>query len=230
MARDVIGSKEFLKYVPLLFSMFCLILVNNLFGIIPPVQFPTMSRIAFPAVLAIIVWVVFHVIGIRRKGFGGYFKSLVPGGLPAGMVPPIFLLEPDHRPVHPAGHARAATVRQHVRRPPAAGAVHHRRRVHADPRRHRAEGDRRRVLRHGLRDDALRACWSSSCRPTSSRCSQPSTSPAPSPTSTDRTPAPHERGGDRPPRRTRRKRSTWKATSRSSATASRPSAPASASA
>ncbi|GAB3678037.1 F0F1 ATP synthase subunit A [Angustibacter aerolatus] len=93
VARDVIGSKEFLKYVPLLFSMFCLILVNNLFGIIPPVQFPTMSRIAFPAVLAIIVWVVFHVIGIRRKGFGGYFKSLVPGGLPAGMVPPIFLLE-----------------------------------------------------------------------------------------------------------------------------------------
>ncbi|MFM8523367.1 MAG: F0F1 ATP synthase subunit A, partial [Actinomycetota bacterium] len=34
LGRDVIGS-EFLKFVPLLFSIFCFILVNNIFGVIP---------------------------------------------------------------------------------------------------------------------------------------------------------------------------------------------------
>lgn len=93
VARDVIGSRDFLRFVPLLFSMFMLILVNNLFGVIPPVQFATMSRIGFPAGLALIVFAVYHVVGFRKHGLGGYWKSLVPAGLPAGMVAPIFLLE-----------------------------------------------------------------------------------------------------------------------------------------
>ena len=51
VARDIIGSKDFLRYVPLLFSMFVLLLVNNLFGVIPPIQYPTMSRIGIPIAL-----------------------------------------------------------------------------------------------------------------------------------------------------------------------------------
>lgn len=93
IARDLIGSKEFLKFVPLLFSLFMLILVNNVFGVLPPFQFPTMSRIGFPIVLSLIVWVVFHVVGMRKHGFVGYWKSLVPAGLPVGMIGPIFVLE-----------------------------------------------------------------------------------------------------------------------------------------
>ena len=93
VARDIIGSKDFLRFVPLLFSMFILILVNNLFGIIPPVQFPTMGRVAFPIALTLVVFVVYHFLGIRRQGFGGYFKALVPGGLPSWIVPFIFVLE-----------------------------------------------------------------------------------------------------------------------------------------
>lgn len=93
IARDVIGSRDFLRFVPLLFSMFMLILVNNLFGIIPPVQFATMSRIGFPAALALIVFAVYHWVGFRKHGFLGYFKSIVPSGLPVAMVLPIFVLE-----------------------------------------------------------------------------------------------------------------------------------------
>jgi len=93
VARDIIGSKDFLRFVPLLFSMFVLILVNNLFGVIPPVQFPTMSRIGFPIALTVIVYVVYHTIGIRRVGLRAYFKNLVPGGLPGWIVPAIFFLE-----------------------------------------------------------------------------------------------------------------------------------------
>lgn len=93
VAKDVIGSHDFLKFVPLLFSMFVLILVNNLFGIIPPLQFPTMSRIGFPMALALIVFVVYHVVGMRSMGVGGYFKHMVPPGLPTAIVPLIFFLE-----------------------------------------------------------------------------------------------------------------------------------------
>jgi len=93
VARDIIGSKDFLRFVPLLFSMFMLILVNNLFGVIPLVQFPTMSRIGFPVALTAVVYVTYHFIGIRRVGLGAYFKNLVPSGLPGWIVPPIFVLE-----------------------------------------------------------------------------------------------------------------------------------------
>jgi len=93
VARDIIGSRDFLKFLPMLFSMFVLILVNNLFGIIPPIQYPTMSRLGFPLVLALIVFVVFHVVGFKKHGFIGYWKSLVPSGLPAWIVPLIFFLE-----------------------------------------------------------------------------------------------------------------------------------------
>jgi len=93
IAKDLIGSKEFLKFVPLLFSLFMVILVNNVFGVLPPFSYPTMSRIGFPIALSLIVWVVFHVVGMRKHGFFGYWKSLVPAGLPKGMILPIFILE-----------------------------------------------------------------------------------------------------------------------------------------
>jgi len=93
VARDIIGTKDFLRFVPLLFSMFVLILVNNLFGVIPPVQFPTMSRIGFPIALAVVVYVVYHYIGIKRVGLGAYFKNLVPAGLPGWIFVPILFLE-----------------------------------------------------------------------------------------------------------------------------------------
>ena len=94
IARDVIGSKDFLPFVPLLLTMFSMILVNNLFGVVPFIQFPTFSRIAFPIVLTAIVFVVYHVVGIRRKGgFMPWVKSMVPPGLPKWILPMMFTLE-----------------------------------------------------------------------------------------------------------------------------------------
>ncbi len=93
VARDVIGSAEFLKYVPLLFTLFSLIIVNNLFGIIPVLAFPTFSRIGFPFAFMLFVFVLYHYLGIKKHGLIGYFKSLVPPGLPAWLIPLIFFLE-----------------------------------------------------------------------------------------------------------------------------------------
>jgi F-type H+-transporting ATPase subunit a len=93
LGRDIIGSHDFLKFVPLLFSMFVLILVNNLFGVTPVVQFPTMSRIGFPAALTLVVFVIYHFVGIRAKGIGGHFKHMIPPGLPVAVLVLIVPLE-----------------------------------------------------------------------------------------------------------------------------------------
>jgi F-type H+-transporting ATPase subunit a len=93
VGRDIIGSAHFRPYIPLLLTLFTLILANNLMGIIPPVQFPTMSRIGFPLALALGVYVVYLAAGVKRRGLVGFLKNLVPGGLPFWVVPVVFILE-----------------------------------------------------------------------------------------------------------------------------------------
>jgi F-type H+-transporting ATPase subunit a len=93
VARDVIGQEHFRPYLPLLFTLFTLILLNNLLAIVPLIQFPTMSRVGFPLALALGVYVVYLVAGVKRRGLGGFFRSLVPGGLPWWVVPIVFVLE-----------------------------------------------------------------------------------------------------------------------------------------
>ncbi len=93
VARDMIGTKDFMRFVPLLFSMFVLILVNNWMGIIPPVQLPTFGRVGFPIALTLVVYAVYHWIGVQKHGVVGYFKMMIPPGLPGWLVPFIFVLE-----------------------------------------------------------------------------------------------------------------------------------------
>lgn len=93
LGRDIIGSHDFLKFVPMLFSMFILILVNNLFGVIPPVQFPTFSRYGFPVALTLVVFVVFHLVGIRKHGLGHYLGNMIPKGVPAWVLVLLIPLE-----------------------------------------------------------------------------------------------------------------------------------------
>ena len=94
IGRDVIGSKDFRRFLPLLFTLFTVILVNNLAGIIPFVQFPTFSRIAFPIVAALIVYVVYHVVGARAKGgVWPYLKSIMPPGIPGWIGWFVYILE-----------------------------------------------------------------------------------------------------------------------------------------
>jgi F-type H+-transporting ATPase subunit a len=82
IARDNIGP-EYLKYVPFLTALFAFILVNNLFGIIPFIQFPTFSHPGMAYALALMVWLTYNVIGIRRHGFVGYLRvSTWPPGVP----------------------------------------------------------------------------------------------------------------------------------------------------
>lgn len=94
IARDIIGTKDFKRFIPLLLTLFTMILLNNVFGIIPLIQYPSMSRVGFPIVLTLIVYVVYQYNAIKAKhGVGKYLMSLIPGGLPRWLRPILFVLE-----------------------------------------------------------------------------------------------------------------------------------------
>ena len=89
MSRDILGSQDFMRFTPYLFALFFFILVNNLFGSIPAIQFPTFSRASMAYALAGLSWVIYNAVGIRKHGFGGYLKLMT---VPAGVSPVLYPL------------------------------------------------------------------------------------------------------------------------------------------
>lgn len=89
IARNSIGSEKFLAFVPLLFSFFTIILVNNYIGLIPFIQFPTFSQFSFAVALAVVAWLVYIGAGMKVHGVFGYFKYQC---VPAGVTGPVLFL------------------------------------------------------------------------------------------------------------------------------------------
>ncbi len=88
LGRDVIGP-EFMRFVPFLFSLFVFILVNNVFGVIPLLQFPTMSHIGFPIGVTIFSYVCYHYVAIKKHGLGKYLKDIC---FMPGIPKPVYLI------------------------------------------------------------------------------------------------------------------------------------------
>ncbi|MCZ7530368.1 MAG: F0F1 ATP synthase subunit A [Acidimicrobiia bacterium] len=83
IAVEVMGAEDGKRWTPFLTSLFFFIFFMNIFEVIPGIQFPPTSRIAIPALLAIIVWLMMIFLGMKTQGVGGYFKSsLFPPGVP----------------------------------------------------------------------------------------------------------------------------------------------------
>jgi F-type H+-transporting ATPase subunit a len=94
LARDIIGSKDFLPFVPYIVALFFFILLNNWFGTIPFVQFPAFSRASMAYALAGLSWLIYNGVGIRRHGFLGYLKlQCVPQGVSPAILPLLIPLE-----------------------------------------------------------------------------------------------------------------------------------------
>ncbi len=62
------------RFLALLATLFFFILIGNLFEVAPWVNFSANSRVAFPLVMAMIAWLTYNVVGIRKHGFFGYLK------------------------------------------------------------------------------------------------------------------------------------------------------------
>ncbi len=93
IAIDVIGP-EGAKYANYLASLFFFIFFMNFLEIVPGINFPVTSRMAIPAVLALLTWFIFNIVGILKQGPIRYFKdTLFPPGVPMAVKPLLALIE-----------------------------------------------------------------------------------------------------------------------------------------
>jgi F-type H+-transporting ATPase subunit a len=90
---EVMGP-DGLPFLPFLSTIFLFVFVNNIFSIIPGIQFPPTARIAIPFFLAIVVWFVFNIVGIVKQGGWHYLRNeLFPQGLPRWLYPFMAVIE-----------------------------------------------------------------------------------------------------------------------------------------
>src|ERR687895_2356558 len=73
IAIDVIGP-EGTKYAGYLAALFFFIFFANLLEIVPGINFPVTSRMAIPAVLSLLTYVIFNFVGIKKQKLS-YFKD-----------------------------------------------------------------------------------------------------------------------------------------------------------
>ena len=83
--RPMIGKRGD-PFLPFLVSLFFFIWLMNLMEIIPIAQFPAMSLIAFPVALMLMVYGTYTYLGIKHQGLGGYFKNMIPSGVPGPIL------------------------------------------------------------------------------------------------------------------------------------------------
>lgn len=82
IGKDIIGGRDYKPYVPLLFTLFFFILLNNIFGAIPFLEIPTFSHVGGAYALAAMVYIFWIVLGIKKNGWKYFKLSVVPSGVP----------------------------------------------------------------------------------------------------------------------------------------------------
>lgn len=97
-----LGPDRGRTYLPFLWTIFFFVLFSNLFGLIPWPFYPdghtdafvvATGNLAVTAALAIMVFLVVQVSGMKEQGVFKYWKSLVPPGVPTAIWPLVFLVE-----------------------------------------------------------------------------------------------------------------------------------------
>jgi F-type H+-transporting ATPase subunit a len=87
-------GEDGLYWTPFLLTMFSFIFVGNIWEVIPGVQMPINARIALPMFMALLVYVLYHYIGIKKQGLIGYLKSsLIQPGVPKAILPLLVFFE-----------------------------------------------------------------------------------------------------------------------------------------
>ncbi|MDH2387349.1 F0F1 ATP synthase subunit A [Streptomyces sp. HNM0663] len=89
---ETIGKREGEKYVPLMVSIFFFVWIMNIWSVIPLAQFPVSSIIAYPIVLALIVYVIWVSLTFKRHGFVGGWKNITGYDKQLGPVLPLVVV------------------------------------------------------------------------------------------------------------------------------------------
>lgn len=94
---QVMGELRGKRYVPMITTVFCTLLVFNLCGIIPGFNIAASATITLPLVFAMWCFCQYWIAGIREKGLGHFLRDeIFPKGVPAPiyiLLSPIQLLE-----------------------------------------------------------------------------------------------------------------------------------------
>jgi F-type H+-transporting ATPase subunit a len=88
---DVMGP-EGKGYLPFIATIFFFILFNNLIGLIPGFK-PGTGTMGTTVTWALVVFIVYNAIGIRKHGAWGYLKSFYPPGVVWPLAVFVMLLE-----------------------------------------------------------------------------------------------------------------------------------------
>lgn len=91
IVKPTIG-KGYERFMPYLLTVFFFILTNNFIGLLPYGATAT-SNISVTATLATISFFVIIIGGMMKNGPIGYFKGLIPHGVPVFLLPVMFVVE-----------------------------------------------------------------------------------------------------------------------------------------
>lgn len=91
LAQDMLHS-TWRKHFPFIATMFFFILINNLLGLIPGFH-PGTGTMGVTVALAIVSFIYFIYVGIKKAGAWGYIKSLKPKGVPFPMDWLVWIIE-----------------------------------------------------------------------------------------------------------------------------------------
>jgi F-type H+-transporting ATPase subunit a len=99
------------KWFPFIATLFFFIFFANMIGYLPlptnteektqvlGLMIPTFAlyaataNISVPLVLTLVVWISYHIEGVRTHGVRGYLSTFIPAGTPGKMKPIIFIIE-----------------------------------------------------------------------------------------------------------------------------------------
>ncbi len=102
IATDLLGEKDGARFLPLLTTIFFVVISANFTGIIPPANIASTSLIGLPIILAVVSYVTFIYAGIKKHPGKFFQNALFPPGVPKALyviVTPIefvstFILRP----------------------------------------------------------------------------------------------------------------------------------------
>jgi len=86
-------GRDGLGWTPFLLTIFIFVYLCNLPGIIPVLYMPATARMAVPLFLAVIVWLVYNIVGFKHNGFSYLTGMLWPRNVPVAMRPLVGLIE-----------------------------------------------------------------------------------------------------------------------------------------
>ena len=90
IVKDNLGKKGEV-YFPFIFSLHLILLLCNLFGMIP-YSFTVTSHIAFTFGLALSIFIGINIIGVQTQGLN-FFSLFLPKGVPLIIIPLLITIE-----------------------------------------------------------------------------------------------------------------------------------------